>query len=87
VNSSEAMIDQYENVIVLNEEEQLNNCSVGTGVSFTSGKCLASGFNVTVLITDSPALSQIPRFLPGEVYYFTSKLIMIHTNYICTHHM
>jgi len=71
--STEQEIDLFENVVLLESEEQLNNCDIGTGESHFIGECAEPGFDNTVLITDSPGLATQPSFAAGGVYYFTSE--------------
>ena len=61
---------------MLTEEDQLNNCDIGTGTSpqIFIGCCLTAGFDFLIFITDVPLLVNRPVFRPGETYYFTSKL-------------
>ena len=69
----EADEDLIENVVLLENEEQLDNCDSGTKPSRSLGECAASGFDNMVHVTDSPTLATQPSFAEGEVYYFTSK--------------
>jgi len=63
----------FENVVLLETEEQLANCDRGTGPGRNIGICPSTGFDHIVSITDSPPLATQPSFEAGEVYYFTSK--------------
>lgn len=74
VNASvEQEMDLFENVVLLESEEQLNNCDIGTGENHFIGECAVTGFDNTVRITDSPGLATQPSFAAGGVYYFTSE--------------
>lgn len=66
--------DRNENIVLLTEEKNLTNCDIRpTGKSNRLTSCEKTGFDYTLLITDSPSLNGRPSFRAGKAYYFTSE--------------
>ena len=76
INSSEATIDKYENIVFLTEVDQLNNCN-GNATIQKVGECLGAFYDVVVPVTNALALVNRPQFQTGGIYYFTSKLTVL----------
>ena len=74
MNSSEAMQDKYENVMLLTNEQDINNCDGTRNTTKKVGHCEAP-IDITISIANEK-LATHPKFAPGETYYLTSKLIL-----------
>lgn len=68
------MQDKYENVMFLTEEEDINNCDGTRNTTEKVGQCEVS-IDIVISITDL-TLATAQKYVPGETYYLTSKLIL-----------
>ena len=70
------MVDKHENIVILTEVDQLNNCN-GNTTSKKVGECLGALFDVAIQVSDTLGLTNRLKFQPGNIYYFTSKLAVL----------